>query len=72
MRVEGGNLYVTGQSMMKTGEVDAHGDHRIAMAAATVAMISRTPVRISGAECIAKSYPGFYEDLKSLGGRIDE
>jgi len=72
MRVEGGNLYVTGPSLMKTGEVDSHGDHRIAMAAATVAMIARTPVKIAGAECAAKSYPGFYQDLKTLGGRIDE
>jgi 3-phosphoshikimate 1-carboxyvinyltransferase len=72
MRVENGNLYVTGPSLMKTGEVDSHGDHRIAMAAATVAMIARTPVRIAGAECIAKSYPGFYQDIKKLGGRIDE
>lgn len=72
IRIDGGNLYITGPSLMKTGEVDAHGDHRIAMAAATVAMISRTPVKIYGAECISKSYPGFYQDIKSLGGRIDE
>jgi 3-phosphoshikimate 1-carboxyvinyltransferase len=72
MRVEGGNLYVTGPSLMKTGEVDSHGDHRIAMAAATVAMIARTPVKILGMECVAKSYPGFFQDLKSLGGRIGE
>ncbi|TSA36434.1 MAG: 3-phosphoshikimate 1-carboxyvinyltransferase [Porphyromonadaceae bacterium] len=72
IRVENGNLYVTGPSLMKTGEVDSHGDHRIAMAAATVAMIARTPVQITGAECVAKSYPGFYQDIKSLGGRIDE
>jgi 3-phosphoshikimate 1-carboxyvinyltransferase len=72
IRIDGGNLYVTGPSLMKSGEVDSHGDHRIAMAAATVAMIARTPVKISGAECVAKSYPGFYQDLKTLGGRIDE
>ena len=72
IRQEGGNLYVTGPSLMKNGEVDSRGDHRIAMAAATLAMIARTPVKISGSECVAKSYPGFYRDLKSLGGRIDE
>jgi 3-phosphoshikimate 1-carboxyvinyltransferase len=72
IRIEGGNLYVAGPSLMKNGEVDSHGDHRIAMAAATVAMISRTPVKISGAECVAKSYPEFYQDIKSVGGRIDE
>jgi 3-phosphoshikimate 1-carboxyvinyltransferase len=72
IRIDGGNLYVTGPSLMKNGEVDSHGDHRIAMAAATVATVSRTPVKILGAECVAKSYPGFYEDLKKVGGRIDE
>jgi len=72
MHVEGGSLYVHGPSLMKTGEIDSNGDHRIAMAAATVAMASRTPVKITGAECVAKSYPGFYRDLKSIGGRIDE
>jgi 3-phosphoshikimate 1-carboxyvinyltransferase len=72
IRIEGGNLYVNGPSLMKKGVVDSHGDHRIAMAATVVAMISRTPVRITGAECIAKSYPKFYEDIKSVGGRIDE
>ncbi|MFA6127315.1 MAG: 3-phosphoshikimate 1-carboxyvinyltransferase [Bacteroidales bacterium] len=72
MRIEGNNLYVTGPSLMKAGEVDSHGDHRIAMAAATVAMVARTPVKINGAECIAKSYPGFYQDVKNLGGRINE
>jgi 3-phosphoshikimate 1-carboxyvinyltransferase len=72
IRIDDGNMYIGGQALMKTGEIDAHGDHRIAMAAATVALTSRTPVRITGAECIAKSYPGFYRDLKSLGGRIDE
>ncbi len=72
VRTEGGYLYVNGPALMKTGELDSHGDHRIAMAAATVAMISRTPVGISGAECVAKSYPDFFRDIKSLGGRIDE
>jgi 3-phosphoshikimate 1-carboxyvinyltransferase len=72
VRIDGGNLYVTGPSLMKTGVVDSHGDHRIAMAATVVALISRTPVRITGAECIAKSYPNFYMDIKSVGGRIDE
>jgi 3-phosphoshikimate 1-carboxyvinyltransferase len=72
IKLEGDSMYITGPSMMKTGDIDPHGDHRIAMAAATIAMCSRTPVRISDPGCAAKSYPGFYEDLKSIGGRIDE
>jgi len=72
IKLEGDTMYITGPSMMKTGDIDPHGDHRIAMAAATIAMCSRTPVRISDPGCVAKSYPGFYDDLKSIGGRIDE
>ena len=28
-------------------------------------------VRITGAECVAKSYPDFWEDYVTLGGRIE-
>lgn len=66
------SMYITGPALMKTGEIDSHGDHRIAMAAATIALASRTPVKIAGAECVSKSYPAFFNDLKSIGGRYDE
>ena len=47
--------------------VDASGDHRIAMSAAVAGICGDRPVLIRGAEAAAKSYPDFYEDLKSLG-----
>lgn len=72
LKVEGSNLYITGPALMKTGEIDSNNDHRIAMAAATVATASRTPVKITGIDCVNKSYPDFFADLKSIGGRIDE
>jgi 3-phosphoshikimate 1-carboxyvinyltransferase len=50
--------------------IDAHGDHRIAMAVAVAALNSKRGLGIDGAECVAKSYPRFFEDLKSLGGQI--
>ena len=49
------------------GTVDACGDHRIAMAAAIAATVSLSPVTILGAECVSKSYPGFWEEYKRLG-----
>ena len=52
--------------------MNARGDHRIAMAAATAALAAEGPVTIEGAEYADKSYPGFFEDLKAMGGRIDE
>ena len=50
------------------GTVDACGDHRIAMSAAIAATIAQAPITILGAECVSKSYPGFWEEYKRLGG----
>jgi len=46
--------------------VDACGDHRIAMSAAVMACFSDRPVVVEGAECVAKSYPGFWDDFEGL------
>ena len=46
--------------------VNAFGDHRIAMSAAVMACYSKIPVTVEGAECVAKSYPGFWDDFESL------
>jgi len=50
------------------GEVDAAGDHRIAMSAAVAAQRCVGPIIIRGAECVNKSYPTFFEDYRKLGG----
>lgn len=50
--------------------VSSHGDHRIAMAACIAALSSGDTV-ITGAECVQKSYPKFFEDVRALGGKID-
>ena len=54
------------------GTVDACGDHRIAMAAAIAATVAQNPVTILGAECVSKSYPGFWEDYQQLGGYYEQ
>ena len=54
------------------GAVDCRGDHRIAMMAAIAATACREPVTLLGAECVAKSYPGFWDDYRMLGGDIHE
>ena len=46
--------------------VNTFGDHRIAMSAAVMACYSEIPVTVEGAECVAKSYPGFWDDFESL------
>lgn len=46
-------------------EIETYDDHRIAMAMALVGL--RIPdVRIHGAECVVKSFPGFWEALRSV------
>ena len=48
------------------GAVDAHGDHRLAMAFAIAALGAAGPTSIAGAEVVAVSYPGFFADLDTL------
>lgn len=48
------------------GQVDAHGDHRLAMAFAIAALGASGPTRIDGAEVVAVSYPSFFADLERL------
>lgn len=52
-------------------EVDAAGDHRCAMSLCVLAQALGQPVRIRNASEIDTSYPGFVDDLKTLGGSAD-
>lgn len=68
-------ITVHGQkSLPGTGEepLDCCNDHRIAMAAAAAAVGCTGKVRLLGAQCVAKSYPAFWEDYRHLGGEIIE
>lgn len=63
-------LIVTGKPQLSGGNTDSFGDHRIAMAAAVASGICRGPVIIDNAACTTKSYPGFYDDYRALGGDV--
>ena len=47
----------------------AHGDHRIAMALAPIATYI-PGIAIDGAECVTKSYPDFWDHLRSVGFKV--
>lgn len=51
------------------GIIDSHHDHRIAMAAAVMGFAAREPVTIKHAECVSKSYPGFFEEMSRIALR---
>jgi 3-phosphoshikimate 1-carboxyvinyltransferase len=61
-------LIVHGPLALGGGEVESHGDHRIAMAFAVAALIASGPVTIRGAGAIDVSYPGFLDTLARLRG----
>lgn len=46
----------------------SYGDHRIAMAAMIAASLADAPSTVDDVLCVAKSYPQFIDDFKSLGG----
>ena len=54
------------------GIVDSVNDHRIAMSAAIAATVAAGPVTIRNAQCVAKSYPAFWEDYRKLGGNYEQ
>jgi 3-phosphoshikimate 1-carboxyvinyltransferase len=52
------------------GQVDGAGDHRCAMSFAVLGQVAAAEVRVSGAENIDTSYPGFVRDLSQSGGSV--
>ena len=52
--------------VIRGGRVHSHGDHRMAMSLAVAALRAEGVVTIEDAECVAKSYPEFFEDLESI------
>ena len=71
IEAEGDTLTIQGTGGLQHGQVDAAGDHRIAMSAAVsaMAMPAGSEVSISGWEAVATSYPRFLEDAAALGVR---
>ena len=51
--------------------IDAAYDHRIAMSAAIAAIHACAPITILQAESVKKSYPGFWEEYRRLGGNYE-
>jgi 3-phosphoshikimate 1-carboxyvinyltransferase len=62
-----GSLTVNGPCALHGAVIDPHNDHRIAMACAVAALGASGETRIQNAECVRKSYPRFFSDLRLLG-----
>ena len=63
-------MIVHGGGIVKGADVHSHHDHRIAMACAVAALKANSETVIEEAMAVKKSYPDFYNDLKSLGASV--
>lgn len=65
-------MIIHGNSNLKGAVVSSRHDHRIAMALGVAALKATGETTITEAEAINKSYPAFYEHIKSLGAFLTE
>lgn len=63
-------LIIEGPCKLKGATINPYDDHRIAMACTVAALAAEGKTKILDVECVKKSYPNFFQDLKSLGGKI--
>lgn len=71
--IEGDDLIVASDPLLKTALpavlIETHSDHRIAMAFA-LAGLKLPGIGILDPGCVAKTYPGYWTDLESLGVEV--
>lgn len=66
-------IIINGVKSLKGGtKALSHNDHRIAMMISIAASICQEPVSLVDYECVKKSYPNFFKDYTTLGGKKDE
>ena len=62
---------IQGSGALAGGEIQPHGDHRLAMALAVAGLAARDPVEVHGAQIIGESFPDFAGVLRSLGAQVE-
>ncbi len=70
IREESDQLIIDGGKPLHGATVSSYSDHRIVMSMAIAACLTDSPIIIEGAQAVEKSYPGFFEDFKALGGIV--
>lgn len=64
-------LAVRGTDRALSGEVDAFGDHRIAMAFGVLGALPGSEIRIRGTDVVGISYPGFWAELERVKRELE-
>ncbi len=68
---EDGMIIEGGSEIKPTGAVRSFGDHRIAMSMSILATYATESAVINNVACVDTSYPGFWDDLRKLGGHVE-
>lgn len=70
IQLQNDQMLIQGNPKLKGEEVSSHNDHRIAMATAVAGLKADKEMIVSGAEAVNKSYPQFWEHIKTLGAKV--
>ncbi len=70
IKTAGDSLIIKGPCPLHGATINPHNDHRIAMACAVAGLGASGETRIQNFECVRKSYPNFFDDLRSLGADV--
>jgi 3-phosphoshikimate 1-carboxyvinyltransferase len=61
---------IRGGDLLRGSAVQAHGDHRLAMALSVSGLVAQGFVTVQGAEVLSESFPGFIDVVQALGARV--
>jgi 3-phosphoshikimate 1-carboxyvinyltransferase len=64
-------MVIEGRGRLRPAVLESEGDHRLAMAWAVAGLAAEAETTVAGAEAVDISYPAFWRDLSSLGGKVD-
>ncbi|MCR4925200.1 MAG: 3-phosphoshikimate 1-carboxyvinyltransferase [Clostridiales bacterium] len=64
-------IIIYGAEKIKSADIKGYNDHRIVMAFSVLSLCAEGEVTIDDAQSINKSYPDFFNDYNSLGGKAD-
>lgn len=69
--LEDGMIITGAKEYIPTTPIRSYGDHRVAMAFSILGTYAKEPLVINNVACVDTSYPGFWADLRKLGGHVE-
>ena len=64
-------LVIEGKDRLEGCNLECYGDHRLFMALCVAAAAASEPCTVEGAESVDVSYPGFIDDIRKLGVKVE-